>query len=136
MYNQLKIDDFEEITYKYIQINKILKKLNGRCKHILLANEIKGENYLSSSVIGAARYFDEIPHLQWYSIDFDNNPSTQFIIEFTISNNHNEEHSKLMTKLDSNLEFQIKEKHKLDSNEIEVEIKSTGINSTNSNKFY
>ncbi|KAN0051002.1 hypothetical protein ACTA71_006747 [Dictyostelium dimigraforme] len=70
--DQLSIDNYKEMTLEYIQINQILMKLNSKCKHVLLANEIKGENYLSSSVIGAARYFDEIPHLQWYSIDFDN----------------------------------------------------------------
>ncbi|KAM9992447.1 hypothetical protein ACTFIY_009897 [Dictyostelium cf. discoideum] len=71
--DKLLINNFNEITFEYIQINQMLMKLNSKCKHILLAKDVKGENYLSSSVIGVSRYFDQIPQLQLFTIDFDNN---------------------------------------------------------------
>ncbi|KAM9968926.1 hypothetical protein ACTFIW_000329 [Dictyostelium discoideum] len=71
--DKLLIENFKEITFEYIQINQMILKLNSKCKHVLLAKDIKGENYLSSSVIGVSRYFDQIPQLELFTIDFDNN---------------------------------------------------------------
>ncbi|EAL61786.1 beta-ketoacyl synthase family protein [Dictyostelium discoideum AX4] len=71
--DKLLIENFNEITFEYIQINQMIMKLNSKCKHVLLAKDIKGENYLSSSVIGVSRYFDQIPQLELFTIDFDNN---------------------------------------------------------------
>ncbi|KAN0038912.1 hypothetical protein ACTA71_001104 [Dictyostelium dimigraforme] len=84
--NQLLIENFKEITLEYIQINQLLLSMDLKCKHILILNQSTDENYLGSSISGAARYFDEFPQLKLYSFDFDkesflNNQSINIIEE-------------------------------------------------------
>ncbi|KAN0055237.1 hypothetical protein ACTA71_008340 [Dictyostelium dimigraforme] len=123
-------------------------------------------NYLSASVMGAYRYFDEFSQLNLFNIDFDqisiNNgdqlqktiqlllDSNQFIQkEFIIRNNQVyyerykrelnlnnsfksksflNEKDRLFAKLSPNLEYILNSKKPLNDDEIEVEVKATGIN--------
>ncbi|KAN0024644.1 hypothetical protein ACTFIV_009053 [Dictyostelium citrinum] len=168
--NQLLVENFKEITLEYIQINQILFSSGLACKHILVLNQSTDENYLGSSVSGAARYFDEFPQLKLYSFDFDKfsfNNQTINIIETIIEpviqsmNNSNirkellvrnnkifferykqekrikenykstsfESDQSLFTQLNTNLEYELKSKQvQLNPNEIEVNVKATGIN--------
>ncbi|KAN0033849.1 hypothetical protein ACTFIV_000325 [Dictyostelium citrinum] len=77
--DQLTLDNFKSDTFEYIEINQKLLKLNSKCKHILITLDSKKENYLVSSVIGAARYFDEFQKLQLFTLDFDK----ESIIEYS-----------------------------------------------------
>ncbi|KAM9988250.1 hypothetical protein ACTFIZ_003606 [Dictyostelium cf. discoideum] len=168
--NQLLIENFKEITLEYIQINQLLLSYGLSCKHILVLNQSTCENYLGSSISGAARYFDEFPQLKLYSFDFDkhsfNNQSINIIEEIIepiikSMNNSNirkelfvrnnkifferfkqekrikenykstsfENDKSLFAQLNSNLEYELKSKQaKLKPNEIEVNVKATGIN--------
>ncbi|EGC34313.1 hypothetical protein DICPUDRAFT_55899 [Dictyostelium purpureum] len=101
----LDINNFKEITFEYIQINQMLlqHEIENFFKHILILLNSTTNNYLSSSINGAARYFAEFPQLDLYSLDFDNisiqnenilslidiliNPTTNIQREFTIKNN-------------------------------------------------
>ncbi|KAM9999767.1 hypothetical protein ACTFIZ_008248 [Dictyostelium cf. discoideum] len=80
---QLTLDNFKSVTFEYIEINRILLKLNSVCKNVLIASDSRKDNYLASSVIGAARYFDEFQQLQLFTLDFDK----ESIIEYTNINN-------------------------------------------------
>ncbi|EGC34312.1 hypothetical protein DICPUDRAFT_35211 [Dictyostelium purpureum] len=166
--DQLDINNFKEITFEYIQINQMLlqHEIEIFCKHVLILLNSTTNNYLSSSINGAARYFAEFPQLDLYSLDFDNisiqnenilslidiliDPTTNIQREFTIKNNtvYYERYKKqtkikqsftsnsfetnkdnLMIQLDPNLEYVLKtKKQELKPNEIEVQIKGTGIN--------
>ncbi|EGC36367.1 hypothetical protein DICPUDRAFT_87448 [Dictyostelium purpureum] len=164
----LDINNFKEITFDYIQINqKLLQfEIENFFKHVLILLNSTTNNYLSSSINGAVRYFAEFPQLDLYSLDFDNtsiqneyilslidiliNPTNNIQRELTIKNNivYYERYKKqtkikqsftsnsfetkkdnLMIQLDANLEYVLKtKKEKLHSNEIEIQIKCTGIN--------
>ncbi|EGC32929.1 hypothetical protein DICPUDRAFT_88993 [Dictyostelium purpureum] len=164
----LVINNFKETTFEYIQINQMLlqHEIENFFKHVLILLNSTSNNYLSSSINGAARYFAEFPQLDLYSLDFDNisiqnenilslidiliNPTTNIQREFTIKNNtvYYERYKKqtkikqsyisnsfetnkdnLMIQLDPNLEYVLKtKKQELKPNEIEIEVKGTGIN--------
>ncbi|KAM9975122.1 hypothetical protein ACTFIW_008600 [Dictyostelium discoideum] len=179
----INISNFKEITYEYIQINQLILKLEltNSFKHLLLSLDSITDNYLSSSIIGAARSFVEFPQLDLYILNYDkislktlNNSSgisgssssckqqlslINYLInannniqkEFTINNNkvYYERYTRhsnkikcnlqsksfetnkdnLLIQLDSNLEYQLYSKRvELNSNEVEIEIKATGIN--------
>ncbi|KAN0038108.1 hypothetical protein ACTA71_000280 [Dictyostelium dimigraforme] len=170
----INISNFKEITYEYIQINQLILKLEltNNFKHLLLSLNSTTDNYLSSSIIGAARYFVEFPQLDLYILNYDNlsiqsnkqqqqqqlslinyliNSNTNIQKEFIINNNkvYYERYSRqsnnikynfqsesfetnkdnLYIQLNSNLEYQLYSKREeLKSNEVEIEIKATGIN--------
>ncbi|EGC38766.1 hypothetical protein DICPUDRAFT_148565 [Dictyostelium purpureum] len=164
----LNVNNFKEITFEYIQINQILlqHEIEIFFKHVLILLNSTTNNYLSSSINGATRYFAEFPQLDLYSLDFDDisiqnenilslidiliNPTTNIQREFTIKNNtvYYERYKKqtkikqsftsksfetnidnLMIQLDQNLEYFLRtKKQELNPNEIEVQIKATGIN--------
>ncbi|KAK5574557.1 hypothetical protein RB653_009810 [Dictyostelium firmibasis] len=69
--DQLSLNNFKEITFEYIEINKKLLKTKSKCKNVLITCESRNNNYLASSVLGAARYFDEYQQLQLHTIEFD-----------------------------------------------------------------
>ncbi|KAM9980325.1 hypothetical protein ACTFIZ_006582 [Dictyostelium cf. discoideum] len=91
---QLEINNFKQITMEYIEINQQLLKHSLTCKHVLITIDSHIKNYLSSSIIGATRYFNEFPSLNLYSIDFDNQLSLSSLLNKIInqlienSNNH------------------------------------------------
>ncbi|KAM9959508.1 hypothetical protein ACTFIR_000585 [Dictyostelium discoideum] len=91
---QLEMNNFKQITMEYIEINQQLLKHSLTCKHVLITIDSQIKNYLSSSIIGAARYFNEFPSLNLYSIDFDNQLSVSSLLNKIInqlienSNNH------------------------------------------------
>ncbi|EAL62086.1 hypothetical protein DDB_G0290703 [Dictyostelium discoideum AX4] len=165
----MNTSNFKEITFEYIQINQLILKLelSNNFKHLLLSLNSTTDNYLSSSIIGAARYFVEFPQLDLYILNYDNvsiennqqlslinyliNPNNNIQKEFTINNNKvyyerycrrsNNIKSKfqsesfetnkdnLYIQLNSNIEYQLySKKDELNSNEVEIEVKATGIN--------
>ncbi|EGC34426.1 hypothetical protein DICPUDRAFT_94806 [Dictyostelium purpureum] len=164
----LDVTNFKEITFEYIQINQSIlqHELSDYFTHVLILLNSTSDNYLSSSIVGAARYFVEFPQLNLFSLDFDNislqndnilslidiliNPTSNIQREFTITNNtvYYERYKKqskfkqtfksesfetnkdnLMVQLDPNLEYVLKtKKQQLKPNEIEIEVKGTGIN--------
>ncbi|EGC37413.1 hypothetical protein DICPUDRAFT_86974 [Dictyostelium purpureum] len=164
----LDINNFKEITFEYIQINQMFLQLEIEIffKHVLILLNSTSNNYLSSSINGAAKYFAEFPQLDLYSLDFDNisiqnenilslidiliNPISNIQREFTIKNNtvYYERYKKqtkikqsftsnsfetnkdnLMIQLNPNLEYVLKtKKQELKPNEVEIQIKGTGIN--------
>ncbi|KAM9958180.1 hypothetical protein ACTFIW_001040 [Dictyostelium discoideum] len=91
---QLEMNNFKQITMEYIEINQQLLKHSLTCKHVLITIDSQIKNYLSSSIIGAARYFNEFPSLNIYAIDFDNQLSVSSLLNKIInqlienSNNH------------------------------------------------
>ncbi|KAM9977856.1 hypothetical protein ACTFIR_011732 [Dictyostelium discoideum] len=166
---QLTLENFKSVTFEYVQINQKLYELKSKCTHVLITYDSQSSNYLSSSVLGAARYFDEIPTLQLFIFDFDKDslinldnsvidhlidPKQNTLIEFFIKNNGkvyferfkkglkknslktesyhqitNNEQEILISKLDENLDYQLKSKDSiLKPYDIEVEIKATGLN--------
>ncbi|KAM9969058.1 hypothetical protein ACTFIW_000141 [Dictyostelium discoideum] len=164
----MNTSNFKEITFEYIQINQLILKLelSNSFKHLLLTLNSTTDNYLSSSIIGAARYFVEFPQLDLLTLNYDNvsinsqqlslinyliNSNNNIQIEFTINNNkvYYERYCKrsnnikskfqsesfetnkdnLYIQLNSNLEYQLySKKAELNSNEVEIEVKATGIN--------
>ncbi|KAN0019051.1 hypothetical protein ACTFIU_002253 [Dictyostelium citrinum] len=166
----INTSNFKEITYEYIQINQLILKLelSNNFKHLLLSVNSTTDNYLSSSIVGAARYFVEFPQLDFYILNYDSvsiksnqqqqlslinyliNSNNNIQKEFTINNNkvYYERYSRqsnikskfqsksfetnkdnLYIQLDPNLEYQLySKKAELNSNEVEIEIKATGIN--------
>ncbi|KAM9968921.1 hypothetical protein ACTFIW_000324 [Dictyostelium discoideum] len=68
--DELSVDNFVNITHEYTQINQKLMELNSKCKHVLITNDSTTTNYLSSSLIGAARYYHECP-LELFILNFD-----------------------------------------------------------------
>ncbi|KAM9969082.1 hypothetical protein ACTFIW_000165 [Dictyostelium discoideum] len=165
----MNTSNFKEITLEYIQINQLILKLelSNNFKHLLLTLNSTTDNYLSSSIVGAARYFVEFPQLDLLTLNYDNisiennqqlslinyliNPNNNIQKEFTINNNKvyyerycrrsNNIKSKfqsesfetnkdnLYIQLNSNLEYQLySKKDELNSNEVEIEVKATGIN--------
>ncbi|EGC30911.1 hypothetical protein DICPUDRAFT_157296 [Dictyostelium purpureum] len=164
----LDINNFKEITLEYIQINQTIlqHELSDYFKNVLISLNSTSNNYLSSSINGAARYFVEFPQLDLFILDFDTisiqnenllsliniliNPTLNIQREFTIKNNivYYERYKKqtkikqsfksnsfetnkdnLMVQLDPNLEYVLKtKKQEIKPNEIEVEVKGTGIN--------
>ncbi|KAM9951960.1 hypothetical protein ACTFIT_002647 [Dictyostelium discoideum] len=172
---ELTIDNFKLINFQYIQINQLLLKYESKCKNVLVTRDCDGSNYLASSLIGAARYFDEYRQLELFTLDFDNDtiqscdecsssscsnliklieplidPKINIQREFLIRNNRVyferakletnlkksfksesfENSNKLISTLNFNLDYQLQSKpfKQLLQNEIEVEIKATGIN--------
>ncbi|KAM9979442.1 hypothetical protein ACTFIY_008685 [Dictyostelium cf. discoideum] len=92
----LSLDNFKQITLEYVEINQKLLQINSSCKHVLIVSDSRNSNYLSASVIGAARYFDEFQQLKLHTLDFDydstqnyinsnNNQMVQFINNLTAS---------------------------------------------------
>ncbi|KAK5575031.1 hypothetical protein RB653_010286 [Dictyostelium firmibasis] len=69
--DQLEADNFKIVTYEYIQINQQLISNNLKCKHVLISLNSTCENFLSASVLGSKRYFEEYNQLQLFSLDFD-----------------------------------------------------------------
>ncbi|KAK5579784.1 hypothetical protein RB653_009471 [Dictyostelium firmibasis] len=166
--SSINISNFKAITYEYIQINQLILKLelSNNFKHLLLSLNSTSDNYLSSSIVGAARYFVEFPQLDLYILNFDSisikcnqllqlinyliNPNNNIQREFTINNNniYYERYSRqsniksrlqsksfetdkdnLYMQLNSNLEYQLYcKKSELSANEVEIEVKATGIN--------
>ncbi|KAM9960405.1 hypothetical protein ACTFIW_009545 [Dictyostelium discoideum] len=92
---QLTLDNFKSVTFEYIEINRKLLKLNSMCKHVLITSDSRKDNYLASSVIGAARYFDEFQQLQLFTLDFDK----ESIIEYTHSKNNKNNNEKNLVSL-------------------------------------
>ncbi|KAN0025360.1 hypothetical protein ACTFIU_003621 [Dictyostelium citrinum] len=82
--DQLSLDNYKQVTLEYIEINQKLLQINCSCKHVLITSDSRKNNYLASSLIGAARYFDEFPLLKLHTLDFDIE-STQ---NYLISNNN------------------------------------------------
>ncbi|KAM9955801.1 hypothetical protein ACTFIW_002006 [Dictyostelium discoideum] len=69
-------------------------ELSNNFKHLLLTLNSTTDNYLSSSIIGAARYFDvEFPQLDLYIINYDNisikNNQQLSLINYLINSNNN-----------------------------------------------
>ncbi|KAM9958419.1 hypothetical protein ACTFIW_001284 [Dictyostelium discoideum] len=164
--NQLTVDNFKLVTLEYIQINQKLLSNNLKCKHVLITLNSDNINYLSASLIGASRYFEEFPQLNLFNLDFDQNSinnnelektiqllldSNQFIQkEFFIKNSKvyyerykrelnlnnffkesqsfSNEKNQLYAKLSPNLEYILKSKKVIKDDEIEVQVKATGIN--------
>ncbi|EGC34427.1 hypothetical protein DICPUDRAFT_153368 [Dictyostelium purpureum] len=164
----LDVTNFKEITFEYIQINQSIlqHELSDYFTHVIISVNSTSDNYLSSSIVGAARYFVEFPQLNLFTLNFDNislqndnilslidiliNPTSNIQREFTITNNtvYYERYKKqskfkqtfksesfetnkdnLMVQLDPNLEYVLKtKKQQLKPNEIEIEVKGTGIN--------
>ncbi|KAM9951995.1 hypothetical protein ACTFIT_002682 [Dictyostelium discoideum] len=89
--NQLTIDNFKFVTLEYIQINQILLSNNLKCKNVLITLNSDNINYLSASVIGAARYFEVFPQLNLFSLDFDqksiNNKELNNTIQLLLDSN-------------------------------------------------
>ncbi|EGC33471.1 hypothetical protein DICPUDRAFT_36677 [Dictyostelium purpureum] len=69
--DEININNFKEITLEYIEINQHLLKFKLNTKHILVTLDSDSLNYLSSSVVGAARYFDEYLELKLFTLNFD-----------------------------------------------------------------
>ncbi|KAM9951538.1 hypothetical protein ACTFIT_002219 [Dictyostelium discoideum] len=69
--NQLDVNNFKFVTFEYIQINKLLLKYKLKSKHVLITLNSRDSNYLSASLVGAKRYFEEYPQLSLKAIDFD-----------------------------------------------------------------
>ncbi|KAN0006648.1 hypothetical protein ACTFIU_003364 [Dictyostelium citrinum] len=99
---QLTLDNFKPITFEYVQINQKLFELKNSCSNVLITCDSQTSNYLSSSVLGAARYFDEVPTLQLFMFDYDKDslkdldisvidrltdPTQNTLTEFFIKNN-------------------------------------------------
>ncbi|KAM9972762.1 hypothetical protein ACTFIR_012131 [Dictyostelium discoideum] len=76
----LSLDNYKEITLEYIEINQKLLQINSSCKHVLIVSDSRKTNYLASSVIGAARYFDEFPLLKLHTLDFDYDSTQNYLI--------------------------------------------------------
>ncbi|KAN0018784.1 hypothetical protein ACTFIU_008717 [Dictyostelium citrinum] len=68
---ELNLDNFKQVTYEYIQINQLLLENKLKCKHVLVTYDSSCSNYLASSIIGAARYFDEFNQLELFTIDIE-----------------------------------------------------------------
>ncbi|KAN0033277.1 hypothetical protein ACTA71_002701 [Dictyostelium dimigraforme] len=84
--DQLDIDNFKLITLEYIQINQQLLSNSLKCKHVLITLNSTCENYLSASILGSKRYFEEHNQLELFAIDFDqvsieNDKSNLIILE-------------------------------------------------------
>ncbi|KAM9996940.1 hypothetical protein ACTFIZ_001878 [Dictyostelium cf. discoideum] len=75
----LSLDNFKQITLEYIEINRKLLQINCLCKHVLIVSDSRKSNYLASSVIGAARYFDEFQQLKLHTLDFDYDSTQNYI---------------------------------------------------------
>ncbi|KAM9993871.1 hypothetical protein ACTFIZ_011841 [Dictyostelium cf. discoideum] len=91
----MNTSNFKEITFEYIQINQLILKLelSNNFKHLLLSLNSTTDNYLSSSIIGAARYFVEFPQLDLYILNYDNisieNNQQLSLINYLINSNNN-----------------------------------------------
>ncbi|EAL71629.1 hypothetical protein DDB_G0271530 [Dictyostelium discoideum AX4] len=75
----LSLDNFKQITLEYIEINRKLLQINSLCKHVLIVSDSRKTNYLASSVVGAARYFDEFQQLKLNTLDFDYDSTQNYI---------------------------------------------------------
>ncbi|KAN0026374.1 hypothetical protein ACTFIV_007358 [Dictyostelium citrinum] len=89
--DQLNVDNFKLITYEYIQINQQLILNNLKCKHVLITFNSTCDNYLSASVLGSKRYFEEHNQLELFAIDLDQqsieNNNLHSILEDLINQN-------------------------------------------------
>ncbi|KAM9986077.1 hypothetical protein ACTFIZ_004340 [Dictyostelium cf. discoideum] len=89
--NQLDVNNFKLITYEYIQINQQLILNNLKSKHVLVTLNSNCENYLSASVLGSKRYFEEHNQLELFAIDLDQksleNKNLNSIIQHLINQN-------------------------------------------------
>ncbi|KAK5574622.1 hypothetical protein RB653_009875 [Dictyostelium firmibasis] len=77
--DQLSLDNFKQITLEYIEINQKLLQINSFCKHVLIVSDSRINNYLASSVVGAARYFDEFQQLNLNTLDFDKDSTRNYL---------------------------------------------------------
>ncbi|KAK5574623.1 hypothetical protein RB653_009876 [Dictyostelium firmibasis] len=77
--DQLSLDNFKQITLEYIEINQKLLQINSSCKHVLIVSDSRINNYLASSVVGAARYFDEFQQLNLNTLDFDKDSTRNYL---------------------------------------------------------
>ncbi|EGC39542.1 hypothetical protein DICPUDRAFT_147609 [Dictyostelium purpureum] len=86
--NELKEENFKEITFGYIEINQHLLKTKCKSKHILVSRNAQHypTNTLASSVIGAFRYFCEFSELNIYSFDFGSDIYDRGVKDFIIYN--------------------------------------------------
>ncbi|KAN0039761.1 hypothetical protein ACTA71_006997 [Dictyostelium dimigraforme] len=75
----LSLDNYKQVTLEYIEINKKLLQINSSCKHVLVVCDSRKNNYLASSIVGAARYFDEFQQLNLQTLDFDNQSTQSYI---------------------------------------------------------
>ncbi|EDR41032.1 hypothetical protein DDB_G0295667 [Dictyostelium discoideum AX4] len=75
----LSLDNYKQITLEYIEINQRLLQINSLCKHVLIVSDSRKTNYLASSVVGAARYFDEFQQLKLHTLDFDYDSTQNYI---------------------------------------------------------
>ncbi|KAM9971204.1 hypothetical protein ACTFIW_011180 [Dictyostelium discoideum] len=78
--DSLSLDNFKQITLEYIEINRKLLQTNSLCKHVLIVSDSRKTNYLASSIVGAARYFDEFQQLKLHTLDFDYDSTQNFLI--------------------------------------------------------
>ncbi|KAM9970773.1 hypothetical protein ACTFIR_002637 [Dictyostelium discoideum] len=91
----MNTSNFKEITFEYIQINQLILKLelSNNFKHLLLSLNSTTDNYLSSSIVGAARYFVEFPQLDLLTLNYDNisieNNQQLSLINYLINSNNN-----------------------------------------------
>ncbi|KAM9969057.1 hypothetical protein ACTFIW_000140 [Dictyostelium discoideum] len=91
----MNTSNFKEITFEYIQINQLILKLelSNNFKHLLLTLNSTTDNYLSSSIVGAARYFVEFPQLDLLTLNYDNisieNNQQLSLINYLINSNNN-----------------------------------------------
>ncbi|KAM9984837.1 hypothetical protein ACTFIY_009272 [Dictyostelium cf. discoideum] len=89
--DQLDVNNFKLITYEYIQINQQLILNNLKCKHVLVTLNSTCENYLSASVLGSKRFFEEYNQLELFAIDLDQkslkNKNLNSIIQHLINQN-------------------------------------------------
>ncbi|KAN0033471.1 hypothetical protein ACTA71_007158 [Dictyostelium dimigraforme] len=96
--NEINLDEFKSITLEYIQINQKLLEINCNCKNVLITCESSSNNYLASSIVGCARYFDEFKSkLQLYTLEFDKQS-----IEVNINNGNFIKMIELLTNANSN----------------------------------
>ncbi|KAM9968915.1 hypothetical protein ACTFIW_000318 [Dictyostelium discoideum] len=77
--DNLQLDNYKQITLEYIEINQKLLQINSLCKHVLIVRDSRKSNYLASSVVGAARYFDEFQQLKLHTLDFDIDSTQSYI---------------------------------------------------------
>ncbi|KAM9978741.1 hypothetical protein ACTFIY_012485 [Dictyostelium cf. discoideum] len=78
--NLLTVDNFNQVSMNYIEINQhLLKNEISGCKHILISRNVNfgTSNLFGSSLIGSFRYFCEFNQLNIYSFEFEEIYSTK-----------------------------------------------------------
>ncbi|KAM9978803.1 hypothetical protein ACTFIY_012546 [Dictyostelium cf. discoideum] len=126
--NLLTVDNFNQVSMNYIEINQhLLKNEISGCKHILISRNVNFEtsNLFGSSLIGSFRYFCEFNQLNIYSFEFEGNyilsgdKLFNIIQELSNSNKHSQNEFSIKSdgkiyyeriKLESNLKLKYKSK--------------------------